>query len=748
MKIALKAGMLLREQPRPTADAKSSLQHPPIHRIIGIRKDHRFSEAALIRCDAKEMPRIISLQCLENDVAVGDYIVVDESENPAAPGIRCVEDLGDRAEDFSAKMAANMKLIAPVINLGWSAFYLTPRAKAIDDIATGEERHAKSWIRQLLWAFWAGGSLAVGPQYHKCGALTRAERLKRARMSKSPIPEMKRCGRTRKHIGEERSGPAYQRGGCCITPKCEAAISSVIERYFSDKENMSVVRISLERRGVIPWKAIRDHVQSELNDLPEFKEVNPSVAQVTWIGKKCVNVIEVTRAALGRRYSDLNHRAFTGDYRDVTIGAGHRYELDASTTDIHLVDDVTGHVIGRVNVVWVVDSYSGMIVGVYVTTEDITFAHVARALHGTFSSKAWWCSLFDLKIQDADWPCDGRCGHLTADNAQMITKAATAFPEFISDSGICPSYRPDLKGTVEFTAEFANIGLIHFFHYGVSKGPKERAQEDRAKKAVVSVQSFTRELVRWVVNVANHRPLPVDRQLDPAFIATGALPTPFNVWNWSVGVHGGPPSVYDSAHWMPRLLERAQATVTPHGLELDGVYFDDLSSTALQEMKRDATATRVTHLPVHVDRLTTKQVYLVPDEITQPPVPVPLAHLSRDYAGMTFDEVASRIAFRKAKLDDAEIAYNRRKKTQQKRVKAAAAAGKADVETKHGSIANRNKTAAGTDIEATSKTQAKSDNAKITDAMHGAPTTSSDPASTEQSPPSPPAGVRPGCLSS
>lgn len=755
MKIILKSGMLLREQPsaRSSSD-KSTKSQPAVLRVLGIKKDldHApHSSVAVIRCDKPAMPYVISLQQLEERIAIGDYLVINESDNPASPGIRCAEDLGDRAADFSKAMEDKIRLIAPVINLGWNAFYLKARGIAIRAIAAGEgndSRHSKSWVRELLWRFWSGGSLALGPQYHKCGALSRAELLEQARKNKEPVPAMKRPGRSRKNIGEERAGPAYQRGGCYISPKCEAAITSIIDDYFKSEENMSVVRISLERRDAFPWKALRDHVEFKLSELPEFSQVNPSVAQIKWIGSKSTNVIEVRRAAQGSRYVDLNHRAFTGDYRDVTFAAGHRYELDASMTDIHLVDDVSHMVIGRANVIWVVDSYSGMIVGVYVTTQNINFAHVARALHGAFSKKSAWCNLFGLQLSDEDWPCDGRCGHLTADNAQMITKAAESFPEFISDSGICPSYRPDRKGLVEFTAEFSNIGLIHFFHYGVSKGPKERAKEDASKKAVVSVQAFTREIVSWAVNVANHRPLPVDRALDPAFLATGALPTPYNVWKWSVGVHGGPPNAYDSAHWMPRLLERSQATITPHGLEFEAVLFDDLSSDKLQAMKQEASVGKVKHVPIHVDRLTTKQIYLVPDDIAQPPIPVPLSHLSRDYAGKTFDEVALQIGSRKAKHDDAELQYNRRKKKQAKRMQDSVESDKAAVKKKHGSITNRNHAAAGTDLDKVAENQGKADNDKIAAAIHGTPPASPSGSTPNETKNTSTSGARPPCLSS
>ena len=68
--------------------------------------------------------------------------------------------------------------------------------------------------------------------------------------------------------------------------------------------------------------------------------------------------------------------------------------------------------LGRPNLIYVVDGYSGMIVGIYFTLDDINYGHVARALHCAFSSKPEWCSLLDYVLPQGAWPVKGRCGQL------------------------------------------------------------------------------------------------------------------------------------------------------------------------------------------------------------------------------------------------------------------------------------------------------------------------------------------------
>jgi hypothetical protein len=755
MKTTLKAGLLYEVRNPRQAQTSASPTERSFVLINGIRRDRKSGEiitVALIRCEKPSLPYQMPAEWFEERVALGEFVQVDTAANPAAPGIRCAEELADkeRTAAFNQAVEENKSLIAPVLNLGWQAFDLHVRAKVLRQISAGSvdgKKHSLSWLRLLLWRYWTGGALALGPQYFRCGAFSRIEIAEQIRRG-APAKISCRPGPTATIIGKKRKAGVHDRGGSHIDATAEVVISSLIDDYFTDDLRKKQVQLSLERRhNQLPWTPITLYVNGRLGEMPQFRHIEASVAQVRYIGLRTTSIMDIMKKALGNRYMDLHHQKANGDSRDVAFFAGHRYEVDGVIADIHLVDDISGMPIGRPNIVLVVDTFSGMVVGVYFTVEDLNFAHVARALHCAFSPKPGWCrKVLGLEIQDHEWVPEGRCEHLTADNAQLITGAAAAVPELITDTGICPPYRPDGKGLVESMAELANLGVVHLFRYGVTKGPKERAKEDSAKDACVSLQTFGREYTRWIVDVANHRTLPTDRELDPGFLATRMEPTPFNYWNWSQGQHGGPPHAYNQGHWMPRLLERAQAKVTERGLELDGVTFDDPEAEDFKLMKAKATVGKVTYKPVHVDRLTTELIYLVPDDIKLPPRPILRSGHSRNCAGKTFGEVAAQLIYRKGLEKDANSAKIPRVHRQSQQQGAATKADLAAVVETHGSMSARNRKVKGKDLEKLKKDQAAADNAKMTLEIHGqAPGTKQPKGNSPSVTPSP---ARPSFLTS
>ena len=722
MRTSIKAGMLYEQSNNASTEKQ-------VVRIIGTRQDpanKQLTTVALIRCDKESTPWPTPFEWFEERVNRGEFIHIEEADNPAAPGIRCIEDLQDDTREAAFKNAVrdNTALIAPVLALGWAAFDLHERNKVLRQIAAGSvdgKRHSVRWLNLLLWRYWTGGALSLGPQYYRCGAYSRIELAEQIRAGKAPKTGH-RAGRSVKVITSAMAARSHDRGGCYIGPFEEAVISSKISEYINDPLRKKEIELSLERRRMrMPWTPIQEFVVGCLSKMPDYRHLFPSVGQIRYIGRRNVDLLAVILKVMGKRYTALNHSPANGDNRNVALCAGHRYEIDPVLADIHLVDDLTRMPIGRPNIIFIVDTCSGLIAGVYVTVEEITFAHVARALHCAFSPKPEWCrATVGLEIGDHEWTAEGRCQHLAADNAHFLTEAARTIPELVSDVGICAAYRPDGKGQVETTAELANLGVIHLFRYGVTKGPKERAKEDPAWDARVSVQTFTRELVRWIINVANHRPLPNDRELDPDFVATGLDPTPFNVFKWSTSEHGGPPNAYDKHTWMPRLLERVKAKVTERGLEIGGLYFDLPNDEDFARMKAKATVGSVTYKPAHIDRITTRQIYLVPDDLKQPPQLIPLSEYSRSAGGLSFRETEIRHDYRYAQGKDAKYVQAPRKHDQTQAQAAATIADVTAVLDQHGSIADRNRKAKGTDLEEVKNAQAKRDNDKGTAEMHGA----------------------------
>jgi hypothetical protein len=690
----------------------------------------------------KKMPVVINWGRLQEDFAHG--IRAMTTEKPDTPAVKSISELKKTRRDiFSAKVAANTRLIQPILNLGWDAFDERVRGQKIAEVAGGKlyhTTHSQRWIRDLLKEYWRSGCdpLALGPDYSGCGAPSREDRRRAALNAANEAGRVIRCPRRPGRrvsifvppplggeVVDDECSPG--RGGTAIHPSADPIIIRLIDTFLAKEVNRSRIDICMDRYKGLPWESISRFVREELSGFSEFQYLRPTRRQVAYIGRRSVNAMKILQRVLGKRETNLNCRAQRGDYRDVCSFAGQRYEIDVMTDDIHLVDDVSGYTIGRPFVIFVVDRYSGMVAGVYVVTEDIDFAHAGRALHAAYSNKPEWFRQMGLDdITEDDWPCEGIPEEIHADNAQFVTKAAEVIPEFSSDLGITRAYRGDDKPQVEVSFFLQNHGFVHFYGMGVTKGPKQRCKDDPAKKAYVSVRTFTRGLIHHVVHVMNHRALPVERRLDPNFLKTRKLPTPFNVWNWSIGRDGegglgGPPRRYDPAIMMPRLFERGVATMTEKGLRLKGIYFDLPEDKEFQIRKALAgtifAGTR--DVPVHFDRLTTRQIYFAPEGVDEKPIACPLAHISRDYADLTIDTVQIRENFHAGSVKGAKIVHEIKAAKEEKRQMAEAKEDLDKLKAKHGTFTQRNIAASSLDKETLKDVQIAAENQAMTDVVHG-----------------------------
>lgn len=690
------------------------------------------AEIALIRLGKSlTMPFNVRWQEFEARISDGTYTLTDRG--PEALAFRSVNDLKEESRPAFTKIVdENKARLRPIMALGWGAFVSKTRGAEIVRVAAGDRgtpRCSPSWLRDILIRFWRSGEneLALGPQYAACRGQTRAERRRLQVALKTVLKQTRRAGPSLKHLPRSESGfdPITAlnepgRGGCAIPVDAEPVIEDLIDLYLKDKGNRAMIDASLARWKALPWGEITNSVTRGLRDYPQFAGMEPSRRQIAYIGKKSADLLGTIRLVRGTRYSNLNHRALSGDYRDVSMFPGMRYEVDISKLDIHLVDDLTGMPIGRVHLIYVVDRYTGMIVGVYVTTDEVDYSHVARALHCAFSNKVEWCKNLGLEIAPGDWAPEGRSDETVADNAQLATKDGTRIAEYVTDIGLARPYRGDDKPAVEDAFSQTEHDFVHRFSYGVSRGPKERGRDDLSKDACVSVRSFTRELVRWVIYTHNHRTYPADRFLEPAFLKSRRKTTPFEYWNWAINKRGGRLKKYDAQTMMPRLLKRVDANMTERGIELEGLFFDRPDDNDFQEQKRLATCGGTRKVTVYYDELTTRLIYIESPDKAGQPTPCPIAHVSRESADLTFKEVRMHQAHRIG-LQRHTVKHSKKQaEAQQNEQRNALAEDRAKIRSIHGGIKSRNKKALGLDKEFARKKQGKADNRANTNAIHGA----------------------------
>lgn len=695
-------------------------------RVCGLLRDAdgMVSEVGLVDFRARKFLPPVPVSQVDEHLENGDWVLLGAEQEAdfdlKQRHIRSLDDVpSERRSRFGSARDANLRLIKPLLDLGWGVFDSAERGRVLAEI---EEKHqdgksrSKRWANALLVRYLLSGKNpnALGPQSHRAGAKSRRAMLEAGLSRKLG----RRTGPNRKVDVDYRDGTRTDRGGNAILLSAIKPIESIIASYLKDPSNQSKIRISKEQWKGLPWTSITKAVNLELGRFPGFRKIRVTRRQVAYLGMDSVDHVAVVRRAYGSRHTNMNHRRLDGDYRDVARFAGQRYEADTLLVDLHLVDDVTGMPIGRLRIYLIVDVFSGFVTGVYSTVNEIDNAHVGRAFHAAFAPKVEFCRLFGLEIKPEDWPCEGLPESIGADNKELVAQAAKYLPELI-DVGIARPYRGDDKGTVESGVNLLQLGHVHLYGEGVTKGPKQRCTDDPAKLATASVSTFMRELLRWVVYTHNHRALPKTRQIPPAFLKTRQHITPFNIWNWSRRRRGGALRRYNPAAMMPRLLPGVDAPVTSRGIAVEGLYFE--LPKELDRLRAASTCVRgdKVRVRVHWDPLSTNQVYLVPHDLAMPIVRCPLTRFSRYSRDLSWPEkeLRDRHVWQIRELTcDAAI---RREEGSTEELRKSVRDDAKKLKAVYGSKAARAAFANDVSLEAIKEYQAESDNRKLAAYLHG-----------------------------
>jgi len=202
-------------------------------------------------------------------------------------------------------------------------------------------------------------------------------------------------------------------------------------------------------------------------------------------------------------------------------------EIDETVLDCFVVDE-NGIPIGRPTLVLIVDVYSKMITGVYVTFQKPSAAVVLQAIKMSILPKE--PVLFGIDDIAGSWPCYGIPEGIKTDNIRHYL--SVAFGEALFDLQIEQEQsrvrKPKGKASVERTFLTVNTGLLNKLP-GYVASISERildAKLDPQKTAVLTLDEFKEHLYQWIVNEQNYRQ---SQRLDNR--------RPIDVWNESLALH-------------------------------------------------------------------------------------------------------------------------------------------------------------------------------------------------------------------
>lgn len=378
--------------------------------------------------------------------------------------------------------------------------------------------------------------------------------------------------------------PRYQ--GVLVSP---SKLLSVVDKRcirvsyaLYAKNKTSTIRSAYDRmlRRFYSVKELSKNAENRVRLLPE-SEI-PTFNQFDYWGKLFFDEIETDRGRKGKTRWLKDCRPLNGTVRDWLRGPCHQFEIDATIADIYLVNSYSRRMlIGRPVVYIVVDSYSGMIVGLYVGLEGPSWNGARQALFNAFTSKVGFCAQNGVEINSEDWACSHLPHHIYADRGEMLSLAAEGLASGLGiEMGTAPPYRPDWKPMVESRFGILNdLTGIRWLPGGVAAREKERGERDYRLDATLNLKEFTQIVIECVLHYNRYHRQP-DR-LTQVMMNDDVEPTPIGIWTWAsendlIQANNRP----DDLIYL-HLLPRERATVQKGGVIFRGMHY--VCELAIQE---------------------------------------------------------------------------------------------------------------------------------------------------------------------
>jgi putative transposase len=266
-----------------------------------------------------------------------------------------------------------------------------------------------------------------------------------------------------------------------------------------------------------------------------------------------------------------------------------RVEIDHTPLDVFVIDQVTGLPCGRPTLTMLIDVYSRMPLGYYISFDDTSTLAVMRAVRHALLPKRRVEAVVPKVHVVHDWPCHGRFEVLVCDNGAEFhsdSLAAACFDLRIQLL-FCPARQPRFKGTVERFLKTCNYGFAHKLPGASLAHFTERGDYDPLKHAVLTIAEFTHLLEKWMLDDYAQS---IHRNLGT---------TPWKKW------HEGVASVSQK---LPRSVEEiavclgvdAVRSLRHDGIQLNNVQYVSDELLAIIRMHGEGVRVRVTSDPENV----------------------------------------------------------------------------------------------------------------------------------------------------
>ncbi len=301
------------------------------------------------------------------------------------------------------------------------------------------------------------------------------------------------------------------------------------------------------------------------NLLPEY----PSFYQFRYFYRKTKKMQTYYISRDGLKDYQKNNRPLLGDgiqeYAS-SVGMG---MLDATVCDIYLVNEA-GNLVGRPILTACIDAYSSLCCGYSLSWEGGVYSLRGLMLN-IISDKQEWCSQYGISIDESQWDVNKLPAIFVTD---MGSEYKSENFEQITELGVTvvnlPSYRPELKGSVEkFFDLVQNTYKPHLKGKGVIEPDyQERGAHDYRKDAKLTMADFEKVILRCIIYYNSQRIIE-NFPYTKAMIQNQIQPFASSIWEWGKSQSGANLISVDKEQIILTLLPRTTGRFTRSGLKVN-----------------------------------------------------------------------------------------------------------------------------------------------------------------------------------
>jgi len=303
---------------------------------------------------------------------------------------------------------------------------------------------------------------------------------------------------------------------------------------------------------------------------------------------KRLDPYEVCRARKGKRIADEKFRTNKQGPRPTRVLE--RVECDHTRLDVMVVDPQTRLPLGRPWLTTIIDVYSKMILGFYLSFHPPGAVSVLQCLLHAIRPKAYVKN--DYPKVEHEWPAYGIPEWLVVDNGREFhgDNLQDACLQIGTGVQYSPVRRPNYRPSIERWFGTLNKRLIHGLPGTTFSNIFEKADYDPQKHAVVTLQALLEVIHVWIVDVYHQR------------IHRGIQDIPSRRWRESVSEW--PPNLPCSSTDLDILVGFVeQRCVGPSGVELFGLQYNCAELGQVRRSLAQGEKVKVKYDPNDISRI-------------------------------------------------------------------------------------------------------------------------------------------------